>query len=217
MPSCERMLEEIGVRRSSPPSSVAESTTTTNIADFTEPTWTKEGLGCYSLKRTTTRGGERQSAWAAFVSPVTTMPNLRVKDDAVVSRVIIEGGRAVGVEVVESGPRRWWGGRGTRVRQLRLAKENAEIFICCGAFRSPKLLMLSGVGPREHLEDKGVAVTADMPHVSTIGSLQGCCTCAWLRETSVLAPTLLGPIRKMARVAPVLRDQGTTGSLCLFL
>eukprot|EP00903_Cladosiphon_okamuranus_P009692 g9221.t1 len=170
LPSCDRMLEEIGIKRSSPPSYEAESTTTTNVADYTEPTWTKEGLGGSPMKRTTTRGGERQSAWAAFVAPVTSMPNLQVKDNAVVSRVIIEGGRAVGVEVVESVRRRWWGGGGTRVRQLRLAKEKAEIFVCCGAFRSPKLLMLSGVGPRQHLEEKGVTVVVDMPHVG--GNLQ---------------------------------------------
>eukprot|EP00752_Nemacystus_decipiens_P001947 g1874.t1 len=170
MPSCDHMFEEIGLKRSSPSSCLAESittntTTTTNLAEYSEPTWTKEGLGGCPMKRTTTRGGERQSAWAAFVGPVTTMPNLRVKDSAVVSRVIVEGGRAVGVEVVESLPRLWWGGGRTQVRQLRLAKEKAEIFICCGAFRSPKLLMLSGVGPREHLEEKGVGVVVDIPHV----------------------------------------------------
>ena len=162
------MLEEIGVKRSSPSAYFTDTTTTTttDMVGYSEPTWTKEGVGGCPMKRTTTRGGERQSAWAAFVSPVTTMPNLRVKDDAVVSRVIIEGERAVGVEVVESAPRRWWGGGGTRVRQLRLAKKKAEIFVCCGAFRSPKLLMLSGVGPRVHLEEKGVAVVVDMPQVS---------------------------------------------------
>lgn len=177
-PTFDRMLEETGFARPSLPPSAAEGNTTaatttsdddSNIEAYTEPTWTKEGLGGCPMKRTTTKGGERQSAWAAFVTPVTTMPNLKVKDDALVSRVIIEGGRAVGVEVVESSPRRWWGGGGgTRVRQLRLAKKQAEIFLCCGAFRSPKLLMLSGVGPREHLEEKGVAVVADNPHVSEI-------------------------------------------------
>ena len=167
------MLEEIGIKRALPaPTASDSSTTTANSAGYSDPTWTKEGVGGCPMKRTTTRGGERQSAWAAFVSPVTTMPNLQVKDDAVVSRVIMEGGRAVGVEVVESVPRRWWGGGGgTRVRQLRLAKEKAEIFVCCGAFRSPKLLMLSGVGPKEHLEEKGVTVVVDMPHVSTRASI----------------------------------------------
>lgn len=180
-PTFDRMLEETGFARTSLPTSATEgdntttaaATTTTassgdiNIEAYTEPTWTREGLGGCPMKRTTTKGGERQSAWAAFVTPVTTMPNLKVKGDAQVSRIIIEGGRAVGVEIVESAPRRWWGGGGgTRVRQLRLAKKQAEIFLCCGAFRSPKLLMLSGVGPREHLEEKGVTVVADNPHVS---------------------------------------------------
>lgn len=158
------MLEEVGVKRFSPPSSVAESTT---MVDYTERTWTNEGIGGCPMVRTTTRGGERQSAWAAFVSPVLFMPNLQVKENVIVSRIIIEGGRAVGVEVVESLPRRWWGGRGARVRQLRLAKAKAEIFVCCGALRSPKLLMFSGVGPRDHLEEKGIEIVAEVPHVST--------------------------------------------------
>ncbi|CAM9120018.1 unnamed protein product, partial [Hapterophycus canaliculatus] len=145
--SHNRMLEEIGLENAPPPPPSAGDND-----GYTEPTWTRTGLGGCPMKLTTTRGGERQSAWAAFVKPVTTMPNLKVKDDATVTRVIIEGGRAVGVEIVESSPR-WWGGRGTRVRQVRLAKERAEIFVCCGAFRSPKLLMLSGVGPKEHLKD----------------------------------------------------------------
>ena len=92
------------------------------------------------------------------------MPNLRIKDDAAVTRVIIEGGRAVGIEVLESVPS--WRGVRTRVRKLRLAKSTAEIVLCCGVFRSPKLLMLSGIGPRKHLEEKGVPVVVDMPHVS---------------------------------------------------
>ncbi|CAN0123907.1 unnamed protein product, partial [Laminaria digitata] len=153
-PSCDRMLEEIGFERSPlPPGGESD-----------EPTWTREGLGGCPMKRTTTKKGERQSAWAAFVKPVTTMPNLRIKDDATVSRVIIEGGRAVGIEVMESAPS--WRGVRTRVRQLRLAKDTAEIILCCGVFRSPKLLMLSGIGPRKHLEEKGVSVVLDMPHVS---------------------------------------------------
>ncbi|CAM9119938.1 unnamed protein product [Hapterophycus canaliculatus] len=171
--SHDRMLEEIGLKNASPRSPSAggdknhNTTLNNNDADsdcYTGPTWTRTGLGGYPMKLTTTRGGERQSALAAFVKPVKTMPNLKVKDDATVTRVIIEGERAVGVEIVESSPRRW-GGRGTRVRQVRLTKERAEIFVCCGAFRSPKLLMLSGVGPKEHLKDKGVSVLVDLPHI----------------------------------------------------
>ncbi|CAM9649268.1 unnamed protein product, partial [Ectocarpus fasciculatus] len=165
-PSCARMLEEVGFKSPPRASSSSGSSSSSSSDGYTEPTWTKLGLGGCPMKRTTTRGGERQTAWSAFVRPVTTMPNLKIKDDASVSRVIIEGGRAVGVEVVESAPGWFWGaGRRTRVRQLRLAKDRAEIVVCCGAFRSPKLLMLSGVGPRRHLEEKGLPVVVDMPHV----------------------------------------------------
>lgn len=170
------MLEETGLKRATAPQPTPAQEGTGNPdpsstnrthdehESYTEPTWTREGLGGCPMKRTTTRGEERQSAWEAFVKPVTTMPNLKVKDDADVTRVVIEGGRAVGVEVVESS-RRWWGGVSTRVRQLRLVKERAEIVLCCGAFRSPKLLMLSGLGPRKHLEEKGVPVLVDLPQV----------------------------------------------------
>lgn len=115
------------------------------------------------MKRTTTKGGQRQTAWGAFVGPVLAMPNLRVKGDVTVSRVIVEGGRAVGIETTEALP--LWKGGGRRVRQLRLGKAAAEIVLCCGSFRTPKLLMLSGIGPREHLEERGVSVLVDSPQV----------------------------------------------------
>ena len=128
------------------------------------------------MKRTTTTDCERQSAWSAFVKPVTTMPNLRIKDDTAVSRVIIEGGRAVGIEVSESA--RSWRGVRTQVRQLRLAKDTAEVVLCCGVFRSPKLLMLSGIGPKKHLEDKGVPVVTCL----TLANGDGICYIAGGRE-----------------------------------
>lgn len=202
-PSCARMLEEAGFKSPPRPSSSRSED------GYTEPTWTRLGLGGCPMKRTTTRGGERQTAWSAFVRPVTTMPNLKIKDDAAVSRVIIEGGRAVGVEVVESAPGWWWwmggGRRRTRVRQLRLAKDRAEIVVCCGAFRSPKLLMLSGVGPRRHLEEKGVPVVVDMPHVSEGGAFFSCnrvgsVLCGHVGGTFSLSPCLylvLSPSRFM--------------------
>lgn len=163
MPSWERILLEAGCERASLEGEEAASDSHGNIVD-NKITWTKLGLGGCPNISTTRRGGERQSAWATFVAPITSMPNLRIKSDATVSRVIIERGRAVGIEVLEHVPT-LMGGR-TRLRQLRLAREAAEIVLCCGVFRTPKLLMLSGVGPKEHLEDKGVPVLVDMPQVS---------------------------------------------------
>lgn len=163
------MLEEIGFKY---PEAVETSGTDngpkTNLQngdDEAEATWTTLGLQP-RWKRTTAGGGtKRRTAWEAFVNPVMTMPNLDICDDAFVSRVIIEGGRAVGVELMKRG----WGGRmgGGRVtRQLRFTPgSSAEIVLCGGVFRTPKLLMLSGVGPKEHLEEKGVPVVVDSPHV----------------------------------------------------
>lgn len=163
LPSWERILEEAGCERAPLEGGEASSHPHGAIVDR-KITWTKLGLGGCPNISTTTRGGERQSAWAAFIAPITSMPNLRIKSDATVSRVIIERGKAVGIEVLEHVPT-WMGGR-TRLRQLRLASKGAEIVLCCGAFRTPKLLMLSGVGPKEHLEDKGVPILVDMPQVS---------------------------------------------------
>eukprot|EP00904_Undaria_pinnatifida_P013125 jgi/Undpi1/8943/HiC_scaffold_26.g11404.m1 len=76
------------------------------------------------------------------------MSNMGITGNAAVTRVIIEGGRAVGIEVSESVPS--WRGVRTRVRKL-----------------FPKLLMLSGIGPRKHLEENGVPLVLGMPHVVT--------------------------------------------------
>ncbi|CAM9370780.1 unnamed protein product [Ascophyllum nodosum] len=155
------MLEEMGCKRASLTGEGASLDS--RSTDDKRITWTKEGLGGCANTRTTRRQGERQSAWAAFIAPVAAMPNLRIKSDSAVTRVIIERGRAVGIELLEYFPT-WRGGR-SRLRQLRLANEVAEIVLCSGVFRTPKLLMLSGVGPKEHLEDKGIPVLVNMPHV----------------------------------------------------
>ena len=165
--SWERMLEEMGCKRASLTGEGASLDS--RSTDDKRITWTKEGLGGCANTRTTRRQGERQSAWAAFIAPVAAMPNLRIKSDSAVTRVIIERGRAVGIELLEYFPT-WRGGR-SRLRQLRLANEVAEIVLCSGVFRTPKLLMLSGVGPKEHLEDKGIPVLVNMPHVSQRSTL----------------------------------------------
>lgn len=156
-PSCQRIFQQAGYEH------VATATPNVpqNDADEGEEvTWTKQGLHMNWTCTTTEGGKKRRTAWTTFVNPVMTMPNLRIKDDALVTRVVIEGGRAVGVELSERSR------FGRRVRQLRFSSPVAEILLCGGAFRTPKLLMLSGVGPKEHLEEKGVPVMVDSPQVS---------------------------------------------------
>ena len=101
-----------------------------------------------SLLQTTIRNGRRHSAADAFLKPVRKRPNLTVETDAHVRRVVIENGRAVGVEHT--------GG---------IARAAREVILAAGSYGSPQLLMLSGVGPAEHLREHGLEVLADSPNV----------------------------------------------------
>ncbi len=79
------------------------------------------------------------------------LPTLEVQQRGTVSRVVIEGGRAVGVEVI--------GAKGER----RIVRARKEVILSAGAFGSPQILMLSGVGPAQHLQEKGIKVVSDLP------------------------------------------------------
>jgi choline dehydrogenase len=109
----------------------------------------QEGAGLY---QTTTRDGRRCSAAVGYLRPVMGRKNLQVRTDLHVSRIIIENGRAAGVEVVENGG-------------LTRIDAASEVIVTAGAIGSPKLLMLSGIGPADHLRDVGVAVVHDLPGV----------------------------------------------------
>jgi choline dehydrogenase len=78
-------------------------------------------------------------------------PTLSVQTGATVSRIVTEGGRATGVEVVD--------GKGARL-VVRAAK---EVVLSAGVFGSPQILMLSGIGPASHLGERGIGVVADLP------------------------------------------------------
>ncbi len=109
-----------------------------------------QGVG---YMQTTTERGERCSAADAFLEPIKSDPRLTLISGARVHRVVLEGTRAVGVEYVMA--------NGTRLR----ARANAEVLLCGGAFGTPKLLMLSGIGPAGHLRECGLDVRADLPGV----------------------------------------------------
>ena len=112
----------------------------------------QEGVGPYHL---TIRDGERWSAAAAYLKPiVANRTNLKVISNAHAGRIIIEKKTAVGVEF-SAGP-----GKPT---QSIYAKR--EVLVCGGAFQSPHLLLLSGIGPADDLQKMGVAVQADLPEV----------------------------------------------------
>ena len=109
----------------------------------------QEGAGLY---QTTIRDGRRCSAAVAFLKPAKHRPNLTVRTGVFVTRILVEKGRAVGVEIVE-------GGRPRRI------EAKSEVILTAGAIGSPKLLMLSGIGPAAHLKERGVAVIHDLPGV----------------------------------------------------
>lgn len=110
---------------------------------------TQDGVGYH---QTTTRNGKRCSTAVAYLHPAMKRPNLQVVMGAMTERVIFEGKRAVGVAFTQNGVRR-------EVRARR------EVILSGGAVGSPQMLMLSGVGPQEHLQDKGVDVLHHLPGV----------------------------------------------------
>ncbi len=109
----------------------------------------QEGAFLYQV---THRNGERCSAAKAYLTPHLARPNLRVLTGTVTSRVLLEGRRAVGVACLQ-------GGRAFEVRARR------EVIVAAGAFGSPQLLQLSGIGAAEDLARCGVAVRHDLPGV----------------------------------------------------
>ncbi|HMT17669.1 MAG TPA: choline dehydrogenase [Ottowia sp.] len=109
----------------------------------------QEGVGLYQV---THRNGERCSVAKAYLTPHLGRPNLHVITGAHATRVLIEGGRAVGVAYVRDG----------REEQVRAER---EVLLCAGALQSPQLLLLSGIGPGEHLRQHGIAVRHELPGV----------------------------------------------------
>src|SRR5579872_2559935 len=108
-----------------------------------------EGVGYYHF---TIRNGFRLSASRAFLWPAMRRGNLRVETRSLATRIVIEGGRAVGVEYVRDGVRMRAGAR-------------REVILSGGAINSPQLLQLSGIGPAPHLKSLGIEVVCDRPAV----------------------------------------------------
>ncbi|MEP7283144.1 MAG: GMC family oxidoreductase N-terminal domain-containing protein, partial [Rubrivivax sp.] len=111
----------------------------------------QDGVGWYQV---TQRRGERCSAAQAYLHPhLGQRPNLSVLTGAHTTRVILEGRRATGVELL----------RGERARQALRARR--EVLLCAGALQSPQLLQLSGIGPAAVLQPLGIPVTHELPAV----------------------------------------------------
>jgi 4-pyridoxate dehydrogenase len=108
----------------------------------------QEGFG---RSQYTIRDGRRSSSARAYLRPARHRRNLHVETGAHVTRVLLEGTRAVGVELLK--------GSGDLVG----VRASREVILCAGTFNSPQLLMLSGIGPAAHLREFGITPVADLP------------------------------------------------------
>lgn len=110
-----------------------------------------EGVGLYQV---TQRGGERWTAARAYVVPQKAAGRLHVETGALVEKILIENGRATGVRI-----RQGWSTRTIRARRA--------VILSGGAFGAPQTLMLSGIGPADHLKAHGIDVLVDRPAVGS--------------------------------------------------
>jgi choline dehydrogenase len=108
---------------------------------------TQDGVGLFQL---TQRNGMRCSAAVAFLHPALSRPNLKVVTDALATRILFDGARARGVEIVRHG-------------ELQEFHAEMEVILSAGAYNSPQLLMLSGIGPAADLAQLMIPVRVDLP------------------------------------------------------
>lgn len=107
------------------------------------------GAGYYQLNVVE---GRRCSAARGYLDPARRRPNLKVVTGALSQKLIFEGHRARGVAYLHRG-------------QMQTANAACEVIVTAGAIGSPKLMMLSGIGPADHLRSLGIEVRADVPEV----------------------------------------------------
>jgi choline dehydrogenase len=119
----------------------------TRNADFNGAS--QDGVGRYQA---TAAGGRRWSAAVAYLRPARNRKNLSIRPNAQATRLLIEDGRAVGVQY-------------RTPRGLATARCRGEVIVCAGVYGSPQLLLLSGIGPGAHLNEMGISVRRDLPAV----------------------------------------------------
>lgn len=111
----------------------------------------QDGVGFYQV---TQKDARRSSVVRAFLSTAKRRRNFRLIHNCQVQKLVVESDRAVGVQLFE----------GNTIRQIRA---NRETIVSCGAIGSPKLLMLSGIGPADHLQSHDIDVVLDQPGVGS--------------------------------------------------
>jgi 4-pyridoxate dehydrogenase len=103
------------------------------------------GRGQYTI-----RNGYRSSAATAYLKPVLRRPNLTLIPRVLASKILIDGARATGIEYIQRG-------------QVERAVAEREVILSGGTFNTPQLLMLSGIGPADHLRSLGIHARVDLP------------------------------------------------------
>ncbi len=109
----------------------------------------QDGVGIYQV---TQREGLRHSAAVGYVHPILSRPNLTLQTHTLVINIIFDGTRAVGVAYIQNG-------------EKQQVNANKEVILSGGTINSPQLLMLSGIGPANHLNALDIPIVADLPGV----------------------------------------------------
>ena len=109
----------------------------------------QDGAGHFQC---TMKAARRWSTAAAYLGPAKHRPNLKIETDALATKLLFEGTKAVGIAYRQRG-------------QLKEAHASGEIVVCGGVYNSPQLLQLSGLGPGDLLRQHGIPVVRDMPGV----------------------------------------------------
>jgi choline dehydrogenase len=166
---------------------------------------TQEGAGFF---QTTTRGGRRASTAVAYLRSAKARPNLHVETSALAERILFEGRRAVGVAYRTAGI-------------PRTARARKEVLISGGAFNSPQLLQLSGVGPADLLRQHGIEVVLDAPGVGNdlqdhmqVRVVMRCSQAITLNDivNNPIRKALTGLRYAMFRTGPLTIAAGTSGA-----
>ena len=126
-----------------------------------------------------TKNGQRASAAEAFLRPALERPNLTLITSARVYRIEVDGGRATGVTFMQEG-------------QLKTVSAAQEVILSGGAIESPRILMLSGIGPKAHLEEMGIEVKLDLPGVGKNLNDHTLCPVIYEGKQQIPPPTDMG-------------------------
>ena len=151
------------------------------VADFN--TGNNEGVGYYRVNQ---RDGWRMNTAKAFLRTAKA-PGLKVETDAHTRRVIVESGRAVGVDYEQGG-------------EFKTAKASAEVILSAGAVGSPQILQLSGIGPGALLQSHGIDVLCDQPEIGQNLQDHLQLRCAWRLEGAKTLNTLANSLWGKAKI-----------------